>query len=242
MGIKQIILQGLYVWVLLSFVAVSVVSAQSSSTNYRVDEYFFGNGGELEACSASYCSKQSAGEVTVGNTASANYQAQAGFNTTQDPMLEVAVNGDIDFGVLDPGATKYGSATVQVRTYLASGYNMIITGTTPMSGPSDLNAMATPATSQVGTEQFGINLRDNTAPNIGTDPVQVPSTEFSFGIPSGDYNTPDTFKYVNGDSIAFSNSSSGQTNYTLSALANIAANTPAGVYTTDLSVVVVSTF
>jgi hypothetical protein len=236
------ILQGCLVCLLLVVVGVSAASAQSTSTNYRVDEYFFGNGGELEACSASYCSKQSAGETTVGNTASTNYQSQAGFNTTQDPMLEVAVNGAINFGVLDPGDTKFGSADIQVRTYLASGYNMFIAGPPPMSGSSDLNAMAAPAASQVGLEQFGINLRNNSTPDIGVDPVQVPSTEFSFGIPSGDYNTADTYKYTDGDIIAFSNSSSGQTNYTLSAIANIAASTPAGLYTTALSVVVVSAF
>lgn len=242
MSRKQKIFKGLAICFVVSCAVASAVSAQSSSTNYRVDEYFFGNGGELESCSTSYCSKQSAGEVTVGNAASANYQTQAGFNTTQDPLLEVAVNGNVDFGVLDQNTTRYGTANIQVRSYLASGYNMIITGSTPVSGSSDLNAMASPTASQAGTEQFGINLRDNATPNAGGDPVQVPSTEFSFGIPSGDYNTPDVFKYLNGDIVAFSNSSSGQTNYTLSAIANIAANTPAGRYATELSVVVVSTF
>lgn len=217
-------------------------SAQSSSTNYKVNEYYFGNGGELNACSTTYCSKQSAGELTVGNTKSANYQAQGGFNTTQTPMLEVAVSGSVNFGVLDQASTKFGTASVQVRTYLASGYNMIVSGSAPMSGLSDINPMTSPTSSQIGTEQFGINLRDNATPNVGTDPAQIPSTAFSFGIPSGNYNTPDTYKYTNGDIIAFSNSSSGQTNYTLSAIANIGAGTPAGLYTTNLSIVVVSTF
>lgn len=221
---------------------VSVASAQSSSTNYRVDEYFFGNGGELEACSGSYCAKQSAGETTVGNTASTNYQAQAGFNTANEPVLEVAVNGDVNFGILDPASTKYGSATVQVRTYLASGYNMIITGPSPTYGPSSLSPIAFPAASTAGTEQFGINLRANTTPIVGADPVQVPSTEFSFGMPAGDYNTTNSYKYINGDIIATSSSSSGQTNYTLSMIANISPVTPAGQYKSDLSIVVVSSF
>jgi hypothetical protein len=230
------------VGVAIVLIVAVYASAQSSSPSYKVNEYYFGNGGELNACSTTYCSKQSAGEVTVGNTKSASYQAQGGFNTTQDPMLEVAVNGSVNFGILDPASTKFGTATVQVRTYLASGYNMIISGTTPMSGLSDINPMTTPAASQVGTEQFGINLRDNATPNVGVDPVQVPGTAFSFGIPSGNYNTADTFTYTPGDIVAFSNSSSGQTNYTLSAIANIGADTPAGLYTTNLSVVVVSTF
>ena len=221
---------------------VSFAAAQSTSTDYRVDEYFFGNGGELQACSTSYCAKQSAGETTVGNSKSAAYQSQSGFNTTQDPMLEVAVNGNVSFGILDPSSTKYGTANVQVRTYLASGYNMIIAGAAPTSGSLVLSPIAFPTTSQTGTTQFGINLRANTTPNFGADPVQVPATDFSFGSPTGDYNTTNTYKYTDGDVVAYSNSSSGQTNFTLAMIANISAVTAAGFYQTNLSVVVVSSF
>lgn len=62
------------------------VLAQSSSTNYKVEESFFGTGGELDASSTNYRAKQAAGETAVGNTASTNFQAQAGFNTTDQPF------------------------------------------------------------------------------------------------------------------------------------------------------------
>lgn len=219
-----------------------VVAAQSTSPSYRVDEYFFGSGGELEACSGDYCAKQSAGELAAGHTSSANYQAQVGFNTTDQPVLEVAVNGDVDFGLLDTGATATGSANIQVRTYLSSGYNMIIAGTAPKYSNHVLNSPSMPTSSQVGTEQFGINLVDNSAPNVGDDPEQVPEGSFSFGLPSASYSTPDQFMYQDGDTVAQSNSSSGQTNYTLSLIANIAPNTPAGKYLTEMSIVVVAAF
>ncbi len=219
-----------------------IASAQSTSTNYRVDEYYFGTGGELNACSSNYCSKQSAGELAVGHTASANYQAQVGFNTSDVPVLEVAVNGDVDFGLLDASTTATGTANVQVRTYLSSGYNMIIDGPAPTYAGHPLDAPSSPTAAQAGTEQFGINLVDNATPNIGDDVEQVPDSSFSFGLPTGDYSISDQFMYNDGDTVATSNSSSGQTNYTVSFIANMANNTPAGKYLTDLSVIVVAAF
>lgn len=219
-----------------------VAAAQSSSSNYRVNEYFFGSGGELEACSDSYCSKQSAGELAVGNTSSSSYQANAGFNTTSDPILEVAVNGSVDFGVLSTNATATGTANVQVRTYLASGYNMIIAGVPPTYSGHSLDPVSAGTEADPGTEQFGINLRNNSSPNIGIDPEQVPDSTFSFGLPTADYNVPNEFKYQDRDTIAYSDSSSGQTNYTLSMIANMSNLTAAGRYETKLSIVVVPVF
>lgn len=241
MGWKQILTSTAFI--LGSLVALSsVAAAQSTSTNYRVDEYFFGSGGELEACSDEYCAKQSAGELAAGHTASANYQAQVGFNTSDTPVLEVAVNGDVNFGVLDSETTATGTANVQVRTYLANGYNMVIAGTAPKINAHTLDTSVFSEASAPGTEQFGINLVDNASPDIGDDPEQVPDSSFSFGFPNGNYSVADEFMYQDGAIVASSNSSSGQTNYTLSFIANIANDTPAGIYTTDLSVVVISQF
>lgn len=242
MGWKRNIAILLSIPVVATLSLAAVTLAQTSSNSYRIDEYSFGTGGELNACSNAYCAKQSAGETTVGNTASTNYQAQAGFNTTADPMLEVAVNGSIDFGILYPNLTRTGTANIQVRTYLASGYNMLVTGSSPKYGVVTLSNLVTPTTSQAGQEQFGINLRQNTTPAIGADPVQIPDSSFSFGVPSADYNIPNSFTYNDGAIVATSNKSSGQTNYTLSAIANVKGSTGAGQYTTNLSVVVVSTF
>lgn len=241
MGWKQILSSALLVAGSLAVLG-GVAAAQSTSNNYRVDEYYFGTGGELEACSGNYCSKQSAGELAAGNTKSANYQAQVGFNTSDTPILEVAVNGEVNFGVLDPESTATGTANVQVRTYLSSGYNMVIAGSAPKINAHTINTSAFPEESEPGKERFAINLVDNSSPNIGANPEQVPDDSFSFGIPTSNYNVPNWFMYQDGATVASSNSSSGQTNYTLSFIANMANNTPAGKYTTDLSVVVVAAF
>lgn len=223
----------------------NVMAAQANSANYGVSEVQFGSGGELRACSTTYCSKQSVGESTVGNTRSTNYQAQGGLNTNREPLLEVNVTGtSVNLGLLDPATTAKGSVGFSVKSYLASGYNVYIGGTSPKIKTNGhvLAPMTTATTSQPGQEQFGINLKQNTIPVIGTDPVQVPSSVFSFGVPAAGYNTANTYKFIAGDLIAQSASSSGQTDYTMAVIANIGTITDGGLYTGRLVVNVLPTF
>lgn len=242
--VKQILAAvGLVVLSVLSYTP-PVIAAQSNSSNYGVSEVNFGSGGSLQSCSTAYCTKQSAGELTVGNTASTTYQAQGGFNTNREELLEVSVTGaPVDLGTLTAASPKYGSIGFSVRNYLASGYNVILAGQTPTNqSGSVITAMSTATTSTPGTSQFGVNLRANATPLVGADPVQVPDSTFGFGAAASGYNTPDNFKYVSGDIIASSPKSSGRTDYTLSFIENITTNTAAGQYTTGLSVIVVATF
>ncbi|MFZ1483442.1 MAG: hypothetical protein WAS36_00295 [Candidatus Saccharimonadales bacterium] len=237
---------------LVSTLAGGVVLAQQSqSSQYQVNEVFFGTGGELNACSGSYCAKQSAGELTVGNTKSGNYQAQAGFNTDREPYIESTLvgSGDIDLGVLTSATTKTGTAQFKVKAYLTSGYVVQIVGATPTNGSESLNAMSS-TTSQVGTEQFGLNLTANNVATaspttFGADPVQdpdYPSDPFAFGTVNTDYDNPNTFTYTSGDIIASAAESSSFTIYTLSYIANISDVTPGGTYTTSHSLVATATF
>jgi hypothetical protein len=222
-----------------------VMAAQSNSTNYGVSEVNFGSGGELHACSTTYCAKQSAGELVVGNTASTNYQAQGGFNTNREEFLEVTVSGTpIELGNLSAGSTKFGSTTFSVKSYLASGYIVTVNGYAPRNKSSGytLASMSSATTATTGTEQFGINLVSNTSPSVGSAPQQIPDSTFSFGTPATGYNTANNFKFVPGDTIAQSLKSSGTTTYTLSTIENISTSTPAGAYRTNLLINVVPSF
>lgn len=218
--------------VLLVLSTSPVLAETSSSANYRVDQTFFGSGGELNACSGSYCSKQTAGELGVGNTSSSNYQAYAGFNTTDDPYIEFVVTGNnIDLGYLDTASTKTATGTFYVRAWQASGYIVRTASDPPTNtGPSQyqMTALATPTGPSPGTEQFGINLVDNSSPNIGANPQQ--SQSFSYGTASTGYDTANLFKYVKGDAVAESAQSTGVTTYTVSYIFNIANATPSGAY------------
>lgn len=245
--------------------AAPVYAQQSSSTNYQVNEVFFGSGGELEACSGGqYCAKQSAGELTVGSTKSTNYKAQAGFNTDRTPWIEVSVQTpSVNMGVLDSSHPNIGTAQFYVKSYLSSGYVVQTVGTPPTYAGHTFTTPNTPATSSPGTEQFGMNLVANTAvtgavdgtgtsmPNFGTDPVQhtdagFPSDPFGLGdaYNSGSqvYDTTNQFKYTSGDIIASASSSSGYTYYTISYIFNISPVTPAGTYIMNQSLVATGTF
>jgi hypothetical protein len=133
---------------------------------------------------------------------------------------------------------------------LASGYIVQTVGSSPTNNavsPHSLNALTGGGTSSPGTEQFGINLVANTtgcgAPaNFGAAPVQIPDSTFSFGAAASGYNTCGTFKYNNGDTIASSSKSSGETDYTISYLFNISSTTPDGFYTFNQSIVATSTY
>jgi hypothetical protein len=220
------------------------IYAQSSSTNYKVEESFFGTGGELDPSSPNFKAKQSAGETAVGNSVGTQYQFNAGFNTSDAPLLELAVDGGVyDLGVLDAAQPRFTSANFSVRNYLSQGYTVQFAGQLPQEyNGHTLAPMSTVAQSTPGTEQFGINLRDNTTPNVGNDPVQIPDNTYSFGDAVNGYDTPNWFKFVDGDVIAASTKSSGKTSFTISFVANISNDTPAGEYGGVFSVIVTPTF
>lgn len=172
-------------------------------------------------------------------------QAQAGFNTDRQPLLEMSVgSGAVTLGDMTPSITRSGTSTFSVRTYLASGYNVIVAGSAPTNKAKSktLTNLVSPTTSTVGTEQFGINLVANTSPVVGANPVQYPDATFGFGTAASGYGTANSFKYVNGDVIAQSSKSSGRTDYTMSIIQNISASTPGGSYAGHLDVIAVPTF
>jgi hypothetical protein len=217
---------------------------QSASTDYGVNEVFFGSGGALTDCSTSYCAKESIGETAVGNPKSTNYQAHAGFNTDRSPYLQFIVNGtNTNIGVLSTGGTTTSTATFSVKSYLASGYSVVTVSNPPQNNTYVMHALSTPTASSAGTEQFGMNLEANTSPTtFGAGPVQNPSGTFSFGAVSSGYNTANLYEYVPGSTIAYSNSSSGETDYTISYIFNISNVTAGGSYTFNDVLVATATF
>jgi hypothetical protein len=212
----------------------------SSSTNYMVNETQFGAGASLQDCSTNYCAKTSVGDTGVGFTKSNNYSAWNGFNTSSDPFLEVWTDGGShDLGTLNVNTTATASGVIKVRNYLSSGYVVQITGPPLAMGSHSLTNLTTPTTSHAGAEQFGMNMVANTAPAVGANPTQQVDSTMSFGYAATDYDTANLFKYVDGDIVAKSDSSSGETDYTLSMIVNISNITPGGRYTGSYSAVIV---
>lgn len=223
----------------------SVLAAQSSSSNYQVNEVFFGSGGELNACSTAYCSKQSAGDLAVGKTSSNSYKAQAGFNTDRTPYIEFTVsNTNVNLGTLNATSTKTATATFSVKAYLAHGYDVVNASDPPTNNSYTMQALAIPTASSVGSEQFGINLVANTIPSIpgSADPTYSPDNTFSFGQVAADYSSTNLFKYAKNDTVAFSTASTSFTTYTVSYLFNVSQVTPGGTYTLQHVLVATGTY
>ncbi len=240
---------------------VQPVFAQSSSTNYKVEEAYFGIGGELEASSPAYKARQAAGSLAAGATSSVNYDAVAGFVTAETPFLEMAVSGaSVNLGVLSSTTTAtFGAAaggpcscSFTVRTYLSSQYVVVTMSPPPTSeGGGVLDAKSTqgvPSTSS-NVEEFGINLRANvTAPTIGgANPLNSPDNTFADGTAATGYNTVDQFKYGTGETIARSaltatNPAIGQTNYTISYIAKRKVLTEAGTFVMKHDLLAVATY
>ena len=225
-----------------------VVRAQSSqSPNYQIDESFIGPGGTLESGSTNFLTApggQSIGNAGgAGDSGSTNYQAQSGATTTNDPSLACITNTpSVNFGALSTSVVATATATFSVLNYTSYGYVVQPVGTAPSNGSHTLTNLASNAASTPGTEQFGINLVDNSSPNIGADPDQVPSPSFSYGAAAANYATANSFRYVQGETIAYAPKTSGRTDYTISYITNISTTTPGGSYTGAQTLVCTGTY
>lgn len=224
----------------------STSTALSSSSSYRIDEDFIGPGGNLDASSTNYeleSGKSTLGNGGVGESSSTNFATQSGATTTADPRLACVLNtASLNLGALSTAATAVGVATFNVLNYTSYGYVVSILGNPPSSGGHTLASMSSNAGSIIGTEQFGINLKANTTPSVGADPVQVPSGTFSFGGAATNYSTANSFRYVPGETIASATKTSGETDYTISYIVNTATTTPGGSYTGSQTILCTGTY
>ena len=244
--------QGLWRYMLLGLMVTSIIFGGSrsvmaeplyNSENYQLIETEFGGGSSLESCSDAYCARVTIGDVTDANQSRNEHTATFGPISSTDPLLEVIIEpGQSNLGVLNTQNTATKTMIVKIRNYLSGGYVLQIVGDPPKYNNHTLNTPTTLTGSAPGTEQFAINAVANTLPNVGADPVQVPSGETSFGEVDEDYNFSNLFKYSSGDIVARSLTESGRTDYTISMIINIADSTPAGNYTADFAAIVVPVY
>ena len=228
------------------------VYAQSSSANYSVQESAFSSGSG-SAASASYSSRSSAGDLGVGSAYSTTYAAYAGPISPNEEYLEMVVTAasiDLDTPSGNPGdlsttETAIGSGVFYVRAYLNGSYSVVTLSAPPTNESGNtLNPLTSASAATAGTEQFGMNLVANTSPSVGADPVPQPNTTYANGQAAPGYNTANQFRYNQGDTIAQNGSSPawGQTNFTISYIANISGITKAGYYRMPHTLTAVPTF
>lgn len=212
----------------------------SSSSSYQFIETDLGGGGIVPSSSPNYKSALSLGDNAVGNSKSDGYQFDSGSQTTANPSLSFSVDSATPLGRFSPTTTSTATSTFSVINYTSYGYIIMITGEPPAYHSHELPAMTTASAPTPGQEEFGINLVKNTVPdNFGADPSHG---LFAFGDASTNYDTPNEFRYVSGDTIASAPKSSGKTTYTISYVADVAGLTPGGQYSTNLSLICVGTY
>ena len=142
---------------------------------------------------------------------------------------------------VSPSNTAYGTSQIGVGTNGLTGYTLTVNGSTltcsTCGGSPTITALGSLSPSTTGVEQFGMNLRDNATPNVGTDP-QGSGT----ATPTANYNDVDDYIFNTGDTIASKGSSDQFRLYTVSYIANIDTATQSGAYTTTLTYIATATF
>ncbi len=148
-----------------------------------------------------------------------------------------ATGSSVSFGTLSPSSTASGTSTIGVGTNANTGYSITVNGGTLTSTGDSITALASQTASSIGTKQFGLNLRDNATPNVGSDPDGSGTA-----TPTGNYNTADQYRFVSGDGIASKGSSDQFRRYTISYIVNIDTATKAGSYTAAMTYICTATF
>lgn len=220
----------------------SISSAEvPKSTNYQFDETSIGSGGMLQSSSASFKVTDGIGDIGIGNASSAGYNIIAGSHTTHEPTLSFVVNQATQFDTFSATKTSTATASFSVLNYTSFGYVVQIYGKPPTHDGHTLPGMDITGSAQPGIEQFGMNMVANTLPkSFGANPD---NGQFGFGsVANTEYGTANSFRYVSGEVIAEAPKESGQTNYTISFIANVASLTPGGTYRANQSLIVTGTY
>lgn len=180
----------------------------------------------------------SSNQLAAVNYGSGNYGDCVYGGEIGDDALTFSVNTiSVDMGSLSASTTASTTATFDAAIQCSDyGYSVTMVGTAPSNGSHTLNNLSSPTASAIGTEQYGINLKDNATPNVGANPSG------GEGIASSGYDTADQYKYVSGNTIAQAANSTATTTYTVSFIANVTGVTPAGTYTTTHTLICTATY
>lgn len=143
----------------------------------------------------------------------------------------------IDFGDFSPTATSSGTSVMQAQTNAANGYTITVNGTTLSSGVNTIPGLAVQTGSVIGTSQFGLNLRANGTPGVGSDPSGT-----GIGAYTANYGTTDQYRFNSGDAVASAPAPTNANTFTSSYIVNIGGAQAAGVYTATMTYICTASF
>ncbi|MDN5275122.1 MAG: hypothetical protein JWP06_1023 [Candidatus Saccharibacteria bacterium] len=164
--------------------------------------------------------------------------------TQVPPMLIFCVAGEVqddcadtnqtnysDMGQLDAQSTLLAQSQMAVGTNATGGFAITANGNPMAAGTNTIDSPLTPTQSIQGSNQFGLNLVANSDPAVGDDPEGT----WANAIPSSDYSVPNRYKYVSGDTVAYSPNVSLMKKFTVSYIVNSSKDLRAGVYSTTIT-------
>lgn len=143
----------------------------------------------------------------------------------------------INLGEFSTAQTRTASSQMVAATNAANGYAIRVQGTTLTSGNNTIPALFVQDGSSPGTGQFGLNLRNNSNPNVGSNPVGPGTAQ-----PTNNYNSVNRYRFVSNDAVASSPIASSTRKFTSSYIINVAANQAPGVYSTTISYLALANF
>jgi hypothetical protein len=228
------------VWSIAATGYVSVFA--SKSTNYQLIETSVGGTGSINTSSPHYQASESGAIIGYGTSTGTAYQIQAGHETTSAPTLSLSIlSASPSFGSFSPTTTATATSQFEVSDYTSYGYVVQMYGTPPTNSYGDTIApLLANAAPKVGVDQYGFNLVANTVPiTFGANPN---FGQFGFGSVATNYATSNSYRFVNGEEIAYSGKSSGITVYTISYIVDVAQLTPGGQYASTQNIVCTATY
>lgn len=143
----------------------------------------------------------------------------------------------INIGELRSSSANTATMQFSGATNDSSGFNTFLNGYTLTSGNNIIEPLESPGTSKTGSAQFGLNLRSNNAPSVGAEPVGPGSSS-----PVSGYGSSNVYKFVNGDLITKSNTSTDFKVFTASFIINVTKDQKPGYYATTMTFTAIASF
>lgn len=221
----------------VSYTFSSAVNPTATNTTFyiRIQTYTAAN--FTGAQDAGTVAASTAAQIQVTATVDETLTFCTGTSGITTSSCAGATGTSVSLGSLTPSTTGSGVSQIGISTNAGLGYNITVNGTTLTSGSNTITALATQTASTQGNSQFGINLRDNATPNVGTDPDGSGTA-----TPTANYNTVDQYRFVTADQIASKASADNFRRYHVSYIANVAGSTPAGNYASILTYIATANF
>jgi hypothetical protein len=171
--------------------------------------------------------------------------------TQVPPMLLFCVGQAVDLGCistngihyqnlgnLSPDTPLYTQSQMSAATNASGGYVITANGPTMEAGTHVIDALSTQTASAPGNSQFGINLRENSSPQVGEEPVGASNN----AVIAPGYDMPNVYQYHDGDVLASADGVSLFRRFTVSYVINVPPNLLPGDYTTTITYICTGRF